>query len=135
MARTRERSPSPSPGDSTNLIKRLKTSHTPSPNGHKDTPLHPSSHDETSQPSQFTNGVFDHNNISRLHSTYTTNTPFKYSIVEKLFQDELLTGVKDECVAELSFTEKETDIYKVPFRFVPPHIDLQGLKKQIQKLR
>lgn len=112
MTRTRERSPSPSPDDSKNLIKRLKTSHTPSTNGHK-TPLHPSSHDETSEPSQFANGVFDHNNISRLHSTYTTNTPFKYSIVEKLFQDELLTGVKDECVAELSFTEKETDIYKV----------------------
>lgn len=127
MTRTRERSPSPDgPDDSRNLIKRLKTSHTPSTNGHKDT----LSHDETSQPSHFANGVFDHNNISRLHSTYTTNTPFKYSIVEKLFQDELLTGVKDECIAELSFTEKETDIYKVTVPFVPPQIDLQGLKNK-----
>lgn len=52
-------------------------------------------------------------NIHRLNGEYATSEPYKYCKIEKLFQDELLKGVKDECLAELSFTEKETDIYKV----------------------
>ncbi len=61
----------------------------------------------------FANDLFDHNNIIRLNSSYVDSTPFKYAVVEKLFQDDLLKTVKDECLSELSFTEKETDIYKV----------------------
>lgn len=62
---------------------------------------------------QFAGNLFDHNHIAKLHSGYLTNQPFKYAVVEKLFQDELLKKVKDECLSELNFTEKETDIYKV----------------------
>ena len=51
--------------------------------------------------------------IQRLRSEYENNEPFKYCRVEKLVRDDLLAGVKDECLSELSFTEKETDIYKV----------------------
>ncbi|KAG5729228.1 PKHD-type hydroxylase ofd1, partial [Termitomyces sp. T112] len=61
----------------------------------------------------FANDLFDHNTTAKLHATYRANEPFKYAVVEKLFQDELLKKVKDECLSELSFTEKETDIYKV----------------------
>jgi hypothetical protein len=61
----------------------------------------------------FSDEPFDPNNISRLNLDYHRSTPFKYAVVEKLFQDDLLRKVKDECLSELNFTEKETDIYKV----------------------
>lgn len=52
-------------------------------------------------------------NIYKLNSDYNSSEPYKYCKVEKLIRDDLLKGVKDECLSELSFTEKETDIYKV----------------------
>lgn len=71
-----------------------------------------------------TAGLLDEENVSRLRQEYLTNEPFKYAKVETLFQDDLLKRVKDECMTHLSFTEKETDIYRVrPFlmRFTIPH--------------
>ncbi|TFK59453.1 hypothetical protein BDN72DRAFT_851290, partial [Pluteus cervinus] len=62
---------------------------------------------------EFAPDLFDHNHIARLQSSYVSNQPFKYAVVEKLFNDDLLKSVKDECLSELSFSEKETDIYKV----------------------
>jgi len=102
MTRTRSRSPSPD-----TVAKRLKTAHDLSTGEALILPADPTPH--------FSNDLFDHNNIARLNSDYLANTPFKYAVVEKLFQDELLKNVKDECLAELNFTEKETDIYKVQF--------------------
>ncbi|KIK98207.1 hypothetical protein PAXRUDRAFT_46888, partial [Paxillus rubicundulus Ve08.2h10] len=52
-------------------------------------------------------------NLQNLNTTYATNEPFKYAVIDKLFQDDLLKNVKDECINHLSFSEKETDIYKV----------------------
>jgi hypothetical protein len=61
----------------------------------------------------FYSGLLLDSNIKKLHSTYVSNSPFKYAVIEKLLQDDLLKKVKDECLNELSFSEKETDIYKV----------------------
>ncbi|KAJ7771131.1 nuclear protein [Mycena maculata] len=111
MARTHRRDSSPGPSDAS-LIKKLKSSHVSSPavttNGHVN-----GSAAVADPTPQFADGVLDHTSIAQLHSGYVTSEPFKYSIVEKLFQDDLLQKVKDECLSELSFTEKETDIYKV----------------------
>ena len=63
----------------------------------------------------FARDLFDHNNIARLNADYNQSTPFKHAIVKKLFQEDLLRKVKDECLSELCFSEKETDIYKVSF--------------------
>src|ERR1700722_10005311 len=63
--------------------------------------------------SGFAHEVFDPSNIHNLHATYASNEPFKYAVLERLFQDELLQKVKDECLNELRFEQKETDIYKV----------------------
>ncbi|KAJ7068716.1 nuclear protein [Mycena amicta] len=103
MAKTHRRDSSAERNDSSSssLIKKLKSSHVSPPSA----PADPTPH--------FSTGLLDHCNIAQLHSGYTTNEPFKYSVVEKLFQDDLLQKVKDECLSELSFTEKETDIYKV----------------------
>ena len=51
--------------------------------------------------------------MERLRREYAESEPFKYATVETLFQDDLLRKVKDECLTHLSFTEKETDIYRV----------------------
>ena len=96
MARSHDRSPSPA------SKKRIKTSHggTDLADGGDPTP-------------HFAPEVLDHDTVQRLRTSYLTAQPFKYAVVEKLFQDELLKAVKDECLSELNFREKETDIYKV----------------------
>ena len=48
-----------------------------------------------------------------LKKNYHLSKPYKHAVIEKLVQEELLLSVKDECIKELCFTEKETDIYKV----------------------
>ncbi|KAF9226801.1 hypothetical protein BS17DRAFT_505516 [Gyrodon lividus] len=97
MAQVRARSPSPAP-TSDSLQKRPKTSH-------------PS--ESTSITSRFHPGLLEADNLQKLNANYTTSEPFKYAVIDKLFQDELLKNVKDECINHLSFSEKETDIYKV----------------------
>src|SRR5258708_6619614 len=109
MARTRDRSSSPVTQDTAPLLKRLKTTHlsttTTTPDINTGSLI--ISGDTTSS---FARNLFDHNNIARLNSDYRQSFPFKYAIVEKLFQEDLLRKVKDECLSELSFSEKETDI-------------------------
>jgi hypothetical protein len=107
MPRPRTGSPSAEPS-----AKRAKTTHVP--------PV----------TSSFQYDLLGKENALRLHVRYAESTPFKYVVVDKLFQDDLLVKVcldsfgtfaaidqvlqaKDECINELSFTEKETDIYKV----------------------
>ena len=60
-----------------------------------------------------TTGFLAEKNVEKLREEYTTSIPYKYARVEALFQDDLLKNVKDECLNHLSFTEKETDIYRV----------------------
>ncbi|KLO03844.1 hypothetical protein SCHPADRAFT_884391, partial [Schizopora paradoxa] len=61
----------------------------------------------------FATGLLEQASVERLHEEYTKSQPYRLVVVEKLFQDDLVEKVKDECIKELSFTEKETDIYKV----------------------
>jgi len=62
-------------------------------------------------------GLLDRENVERLRQEYADSEPYKYARIETLFQDDLLRKVKDECLTHLSFTEKETDIYRVS-----PHV-------------
>ncbi|EMD40872.1 hypothetical protein CERSUDRAFT_111452 [Gelatoporia subvermispora B] len=109
MVRTHARSETPEveaqshSGAEPALLKRMKMSHI-SPGlaeGAADASL------------PFAPEVLHPSTIHRLNQEYGTSRPYKYALVEKLFQDELLVKVKDEILAELSFAEKETDIYKV----------------------
>lgn len=61
----------------------------------------------------FATDLLEQVSVDRLHEEYAKSEPYKHVVVEKLFQDELVEKVKNECIRELSFTEKETDIYKV----------------------
>jgi prolyl 3-hydroxylase /prolyl 3,4-dihydroxylase len=93
MARSRPRSPSP------DIVKAKKS---------KFSHLVAEDH--------LTPGLLLHSNVESLRSTYVSNTPYKYAIIEKLFREDLLKQAKDECLEQLHFTEKETDIYKVRTR-------------------
>ena len=108
-SKTHPRSPSPPPNaEQPALLKRLKSSHIsedPASTAPDPTP-------------HFAPNLFVPSNIHRLHTEYENSGPFKHAVVEKLFQDDLLKNVKDEALAELSFSEKETDIYKVRSRAI-----------------
>lgn len=130
MVRTHEPERSPTPSSEPSLLKRMKRSHISSnaadspedQHSHTDedattanaTAAASSSFSPSSDPeTHFASELFSPNNIHRLHMEYVSSEPFRHVIVEKLFQDELLKKVKDEALSELSFSEKETDIYKV----------------------
>jgi Rps23 Pro-64 3,4-dihydroxylase Tpa1-like proline 4-hydroxylase len=60
----------------------------------------------------FAANLMTSSNISLLAEQYHSSQPFKHVVIDKIFQESLLMKVKDEIVEHLSFTEKETDIYK-----------------------
>lgn len=97
-ATVRQRAESP---DARKLAKRHKSSHEPAPG----------------YASCFAEGVLDDATVERLNRDYRQSNPFLHAVVDQLFQDDLLTNVKDECIGELSFTEKQTDIYRVCRRY------------------
>ena len=130
MAPARERSPARNSTDP----KRLKTTHV-SPSEIPSPPAAASSTTTASLinnnntntgllvASQFAHEIFNHDYIAKLHTDYLDSNPFKHVVVEKLFQDELLVKVKDECL-RLNFTQKETDIFKVCLVFSLVKMDL-----------
>ncbi|KAG8760255.1 hypothetical protein FRC14_003553 [Serendipita sp. 396] len=63
--------------------------------------------------SHFAANLLSASNITILSEQYHSSQPFKHVVIEKIFQESLLMKVKEEIVEHLSFTEKETDIYKV----------------------
>ena len=60
----------------------------------------------------FAAGLFRESNVKTLVEQYNTAQPWKHVIIDKIFT-ESLTSVKDEILDHLSFSEKETDIYRV----------------------
>lgn len=100
MAKVQARSPPSISDTDCGRQKRLKTSHS-------------SSTPSADNSSLFYAGLLEENSVEFLRTKYTNSEPFKFAVIEKLFQDNLLRGVKEECLNELSFSEKETDIYKV----------------------
>lgn len=61
----------------------------------------------------FADDLLDAESVGKLSEEYKQSIPFLHVVVDKLLQNDLLTKVRDECLGELSFSEKETDIYKV----------------------
>lgn len=74
---------------------------------------HNTTTDSVDVKSLFDPNVIDTQNIQEQHSAYEESTPYKHAVIPRLFQEDLLVGVKDECITQLNFTQKETDIYKV----------------------
>ncbi|KAK1490469.1 hypothetical protein CCUS01_14426 [Colletotrichum cuscutae] len=63
--------------------------------------------------SRFRKSLFD----KKVHDAYTKqyaeSSPYKHSVIDGLVDDALLRSVRDEIRENVSFTPKETDIYKI----------------------
>ncbi|KAK4103109.1 hypothetical protein N658DRAFT_484724 [Parathielavia hyrcaniae] len=62
---------------------------------------------------RFRNGLFDKAVLNKYTSQYASSTPYKHSVISELVDDGLLRKVRSEIQANVHFTPKETDIYKI----------------------
>ncbi|KAH8893742.1 hypothetical protein GQ53DRAFT_96558 [Thozetella sp. PMI_491] len=62
---------------------------------------------------RFRKGLFDQAVLDGYTSAYASSTPYKHSVISELIDDALLRSVRSEIKANVSFTPKETDIYKI----------------------
>ncbi|GKT40016.1 prolyl 3,4-dihydroxylase ofd1 [Colletotrichum spaethianum] len=63
--------------------------------------------------SRFRKGLFDKKVLDSYTREYATSSPYKHSVINGLVDDSLLRSVRDEIRENVSFTPKETDIYKI----------------------
>lgn len=61
----------------------------------------------------FRKGLFDKKVLQEYTEGYSESTPYKHSVIHELIDDNLLRAVRDEIKENVSFTPKETDIYKI----------------------
>ncbi|EHA53897.1 PKHD-type hydroxylase TPA1 [Pyricularia oryzae 70-15] len=62
---------------------------------------------------RFRNGLFEKDVLGKYSKEYKTSTPYKHCVIHELVDDKLLRSVRDEIRENVSFTPKETDIYKI----------------------
>ncbi|KAK1964224.1 hypothetical protein LY78DRAFT_739249 [Colletotrichum sublineola] len=63
--------------------------------------------------SRFRKGLFDKKVLDSYTRQYATSSPYKHSVINGLVDDGLLRSVRNEIRENVSFTPKETDIYKI----------------------
>ncbi len=62
---------------------------------------------------RFRKGLFDAPVLESYTSEYAASTPYRHAVINGLVDDTLLRSVRDEVRDNVSFTPKETDIYKI----------------------
>ncbi|KAI0385827.1 Oxoglutarate and iron-dependent oxygenase degradation C-term-domain-containing protein [Hypomontagnella monticulosa] len=62
---------------------------------------------------RFRKGLFDNEILDKYTQGYAESTPYKHSVIHELIDDSLLRAVREEIKHNVSFTPKETDIYKI----------------------
>ncbi|KAI1645692.1 Oxoglutarate and iron-dependent oxygenase degradation C-term-domain-containing protein [Daldinia loculata] len=62
---------------------------------------------------RFRKGLFDKDILDKYTQGYAKSTPYKHSVIHELIDDTLLRSVREEIKDNVSFTPKETDIYKI----------------------
>ncbi|KEZ40006.1 Pkhd-type hydroxylase tpa1 [Scedosporium apiospermum] len=62
---------------------------------------------------RFRKGLFDKSVLDQYTKQYATSGPYKHAVINKLVDDSLLRNVRGEIRDNVSFTPKETDIYKI----------------------
>ena len=62
---------------------------------------------------RFRKGLFDKAVLKNYTSEYASSSPYKHGVISDLVNDQLLRSVREEIRANVSFTPKETDIYKI----------------------
>ncbi|PSN63432.1 hypothetical protein BS50DRAFT_577174 [Corynespora cassiicola Philippines] len=68
--------------------------------------------DEEAQ-KNFRKGLFDGKVLHDYTEYYATSQPYKHAVIQNLVDDSLLRNVRNEIREHISFTPKETDIYKI----------------------
>ncbi|KAF2707722.1 hypothetical protein K504DRAFT_383158 [Pleomassaria siparia CBS 279.74] len=61
----------------------------------------------------FRNGLFDTEVLQDYTNAYASSQPYKHAVIHNLVDDALLRNVRNEIREHISFTPKETDIYKI----------------------
>ncbi|KAK5629942.1 hypothetical protein RRF57_005657 [Xylaria bambusicola] len=62
---------------------------------------------------RFRKGLFDKKVLDQYTREYSDSAPYKHAVIHELIDDKLLRAVRDEIKDNVSFTPKETDIYKI----------------------
>ncbi|KAF2968924.1 hypothetical protein GQX73_g4646 [Xylaria multiplex] len=62
---------------------------------------------------RFRKGLFDKKVLEQYTREYSESSPYKHAVIHELINDKLLRAVRDEIKDNVSFTPKETDIYKI----------------------
>ncbi|CAI7591972.1 unnamed protein product [Penicillium glandicola] len=62
---------------------------------------------------RFRDGLFDTAEQQKYTSEYAKSSPYLHGVIHPLIEPALLRSVRDEIETQVSFTEKETDIYKI----------------------
>ncbi|OCK82090.1 hypothetical protein K432DRAFT_380733 [Lepidopterella palustris CBS 459.81] len=68
--------------------------------------------DEEAQ-KHFRKGLFQPKVLQEYTQQYAKSEPYKHAVIHNLISDTLLRNVRDEIRENISFTPKETDIYKI----------------------
>ncbi|KAI3398308.1 hypothetical protein diail_9531 [Diaporthe ilicicola] len=97
-----KRKAAPQPGPKGPSSKRSKSCNPP-------TPALP----EPEAKSRFRKGLFENDVLDTYTKGYAESSPYKHSVIHGLVDDSLLRKVRDEVRENVSFTPKETDIYKI----------------------
>ncbi|KAH7064522.1 Oxoglutarate and iron-dependent oxygenase degradation C-term-domain-containing protein [Macrophomina phaseolina] len=63
--------------------------------------------------SNFRKGLFDTKVLEDYQKQYAESQPYKHAVIQNLVDPQLLRNVRDEIRQHISFTPKETDIYKI----------------------
>ena len=63
--------------------------------------------------SHFRADLFDPQTLDSYKSSYGSSKPYKHGVIQSLIQTSLLRAVRSEIAQHVSFTPKETDIYKI----------------------
>ncbi|TGJ80208.1 hypothetical protein E0Z10_g8569 [Xylaria hypoxylon] len=62
---------------------------------------------------RFRKGLFDKKVLEQYTQEYSDSSPYKHAVIHELIDDKLLRAVRNEIKDNVSFTPKETDIYKI----------------------
>ncbi|KAJ5189959.1 Prolyl 4-hydroxylase alpha subunit [Penicillium cf. griseofulvum] len=62
---------------------------------------------------RFRDGLFETAEQQKYTSEYAKSSPYLHGVIHPLIEPSLLRSVRDEIETQVSFTEKETDIYKI----------------------
>ncbi|PYH47975.1 oxidative DNA demethylase [Aspergillus saccharolyticus JOP 1030-1] len=62
---------------------------------------------------RFRDGLFEPSEQQKYTEQYAQSAPYKHGVISPLIEPSLLRAVRDEIQAQVDFTEKETDIYKI----------------------